>query len=136
MFVNLFDVLAKLLPGDEDLGCCAFDEVMYTRFRRSVSDFDLLANSFEEFAYLNMDKSDNLSQAIGFIKFLKKRNQSLYQEVLSLSLEIYLKSNTHNGRMLERPYDAKKPRSLPEINYDLLEPVLERGEIWRKDRYE
>ena len=136
MFKNLFGVLAELLPGDEDLGCCAFDEVMYTRFTRSLSDFDLLANFFEEFARLNMDKSDNLSHAIGFIKFLKKRNQSLHQEVISLSLEIYLKSHTHNGRMLERPYDPNKPRSLPEINYDLLEPVLERGEVWRKERFE
>jgi hypothetical protein len=134
--IDIFDFLEKLFPGDRSFGYQGFDHEMYIKLEERFPELNLVLNYFEEYVNKYMASTVQLSEAINFLSFLKRSDLNLHRAFISQLLNIYLKSNSHDGGLLERPYISGITKTLPEINYDLLEPVIERGQIWRKDGFD
>lgn len=128
-----FEMLTRLFPGDRDLGYEAFNHKMYENFQNVFLEFQSVLKFLQEFTNEKSEKVDEFDDAFEFMRFLKKKDPSLYQNVVREVLQAYLKSEKHEDHSFGRPYVQGRARFLPEINYDLLEPVIERGQIWRKD---
>ena len=134
--IDIFDLLEKLFPSDTSFGYLGFDYEMYIKLEERFPEFNHVHNYFKEYVDKYMTGSDQLSEAINFLSFLKRSDLNLHRAFINQLLNIYLKSASHDGVLFERPYISGVTKTLPEINYDLLEPVIERGQIWRKDGFE
>lgn len=116
------ELLDSLFPGDTDLGLPLFSEISSALTDRFYKEARI--HIFEiEGAVLSERKGENISELIAY---LRKRLPIKMRNFTTLAIQTYFADPKvikilRNSEPSLFPY----PRALPEINFELLEPVIE-----------
>lgn len=122
----LIDILDAQMPGDQALGVPCFSKVAEQALLREHGTLAARMSEFlEDFA-----SETDLSES--FFNFLKRRDIELYSEFREVVVSLYFTAKPVLAALGEEQIPLfPRGQSLPEINYDLLESVYQRGSIWR-----
>ena len=129
--MKLIEGIAALLPGDIDLGYIAFSKIMYMELKKNSELISWVENKYEIFINMEDLRVSSIDLMIKFLQSLKKDDSKKFQEFRFNFLEIYFKSPEHKSHSSRPPNDSENVIIFDEIEFDLLEPVLDRGPIWR-----
>lgn len=116
------ELLDSLFPGDTDLGLPLFSEISSALTDRFYKEARI--HIFEiEGVVLSERKGENISE---LIVYLRKRLPTKMRNLTTLAIQTYFADPKvikilRNSEASLFPY----PRALPEINFELLEPVIE-----------
>ena len=116
------ELLDSLFPGDTDLGLPLFSEISSALTDRFYKEARI--HIFEiEGVVLSERKGENISE---LIVYLRKRLPTKMRNLTTLAIQTYFADPKvikilRNSEPSLFPY----PRALPEINFELLEPVIE-----------
>jgi hypothetical protein len=131
--LTFIELCQQLLPGSQDELIDGFSLAQLETFKaRFPNRYEEIENSIHQFNQLVAGKIiEHLGEA--FMHYIKKNNASLHKQFRLELLTIYL-SNQDLLKKLRLPNSSLYPQGqhLDNMNFELLEPVYERGPIWHK----
>ncbi len=125
--MNIENFVNSLLPGDTERHISCFSELCGGLLNRRYSDLVIdLENALQAFSAQRTDQERAESEADAFTVYLKTKAPMLYEQFIETILGLYL-SQPEVISGLDECAEPLFPRgqSLPAINFDLLEPVVE-----------
>jgi hypothetical protein len=128
--MTLYEQIKQLLPGDIEVDATEFTLLMYEQFQ---SDTLLYENIKKIYSLFLIEKNSTAvaKEYSDFMKYLKRCDVHLYRKFRFKIIEIYLNNKGIHTFHKHPPYNQGAPNILPDINYEILEPVLLLGERWR-----
>ena len=130
--MKLIEGFSAILPGDKDLGYIPFNKNMFSTLEKDSFLFIWAKRNFKLFIIDNQDSGSNHFELMqNFLIFLKQNDSEKFKKFRFEFLDVYLKSNEHTGELIASPYDPANVIMSIDNEFDLLKPVLERGQIWR-----
>lgn len=133
----LIDYIDALLPGDKALAVPRFSEVagvaFYAENSQLVSSTEVIIEQFRSGVGVNFHETNDDDLAKSFSMFFKQSDAELYLEFRDVVIGLYFSSKTVLAAIGEEQAPLfPRGQSLPEVNYDLLENVYNRGAMWRR----
>ncbi len=129
--MKLIEGILAILPGDKDFGYAPFNQDMLEILKKNSTLWEWAEENFISYIDNQDINAEYLSLMEGFFIYLKKKDSIKFKQFRFDLIETYFKSNQHKGASARPPNDPENVIILEDIEFDLLEPVLERGPIWR-----
>ena len=128
--MTLYDQIKELLPGDIEANATEFTPIMFEKFQSDTILYENVTKLHNLF--LIEKKSICIEKEYSdFMKYLKRSDIHLYRNFRFKIIEIYLANKAIHNFHKNPPYNPGVSNILPDINYEILEPVLMLGERWR-----
>lgn len=131
--MTVIELCQQLLPGDLEAGINGFSAEHLAAFKARFPDtFTTIEACLSQFRETAAEKN-RAQWGEEFMLYLRKDNPLLHRQFRLELLTLYL-TDSALLKKLGLPSQPLYPQgqSLDNINYDLLEPVYERGPIWHK----
>jgi len=127
----LLNIIQALLPGDEDLKSPCFSIKMYRDLNVIMPSLGMVEKYFDDFCRRQPPAECSLAMGISFMAYLKGVSAEHFSLFRFAMLEAYMKSDDQGVARMGALYFNDQSVVLPDIDFDLLESVLDRGVIWR-----
>ncbi len=129
--MKLIEGILAILPGDEDLGYVPFNQDMLEMLKKNSNVLEWVEENYNSYIDSQDINAECLKLMEGFLIYLRQKDSKRFKKFRFDLIEIYFKSGQHKGALVRPPNDPENVIILEDIEFDLLEPVLERGPIWR-----
>ena len=129
--MSLYDEIKGLLPGDKEFGVPAFSLDMYEELQRNVNIFKKIEDIFLRYELSESIDGTVRSENLKFIEFLKRFDIELYKKFRFQIINIYLTGIGFSELRKNAPYSDGVSKALPDIDYEVLEPVMFLGSRWK-----
>ena len=129
--MKLIEGILAILPGDMDLGYAPFNQDMLEILKKNSNVWEWVEENYKSYIDSQDINAERIKLMEGFLIYLRQKDSKRFKQFRFDLIELYFKSDQHKGASVRPPNDPENVIILDDIEFDLLEPVLERGPIWR-----